>query len=664
METADGNVNVSGRLRSRRTLAAMTLVLFVLLVILTTKGWRLSSRPAAAAARKLSDPKVSQRIAAIRDLERFGSQEPETALAALTMALKDTEPQVRTTAAEALVLVVQGAVVRGAARDEVQEGVAALVNGLGDSDTQVRGVNLRALAMLALLVKRPVPGLELPLLHDRFLKALEDPDPVVRVAAVRGLGSIGPKVSEDPPTALLGALEDSAGPVRGAAVESLDRFPDGMPRTLPSLVTAFERARPEFRPAYVAVFEQIRPERIRATMVPALATALGSSDDEIRCLAARAFARLGAKAQPAIPALAASIARPGRVDAEAIPRASSMVSYYYAGPPFPWIPPQTSKGRSTLVPVPPDGPDPALAAAWALLWVSPEFPFESLRTRPPLDTATLSVLTDVLRSGTPRVRATVAAALGRFVPTPAVVPILGEAVRDQEAAVRASALRALHDIGDTMPFTPPPSVHDAFDDESPVVRYWAAGAVGHAWRGIDPFVPILLRVAEQDPDAQVREVCASEVRYMIRPPGVTPAVIPALSQALDGPNLDVRWAACGLLSRFGPAAATAVPGIVRALDDATPKPGEEPHLLFWEASSALGRIAPSTPEAGPAAAALVQALRASPGLPIIDALARLGPVAGEGIPQLKELGKSTNQAMREAAQKALAAVDTAKPSSP
>ena len=43
-----------------------------------------------------------------------------------------------------------------------------------------------------------------------LIERLADADPSVRLAAIRGLGSIGPKVSDDVPAALLASLEDEA----------------------------------------------------------------------------------------------------------------------------------------------------------------------------------------------------------------------------------------------------------------------------------------------------------------------------------------------------------------------------------------------------------------------------------------------------------------------
>jgi HEAT repeat protein len=206
--------------------------------------------------------------------------------------------------------------------------------------------------------------------------------------------------------------------------------------------------------------------------------------------------------------------------------------------------------------------DPALMAALALLSVLPDFPFR--HKPPPLDPNSFTALTDVLGSGTAEVRAAVACALGRFPPSPAVIPALGKAVRDPDATVRAAALKAVHDIADRMAFAPPETFKAALDDESAGVRYWAAGALGHIALGVDPYLPALFEHAEHDPDRDVRMVCALEIQDFIKPTAVTPAIVPILTRALDNPESNVRCAACGLLARLGPASVSTIPRL-RAL---------------------------------------------------------------------------------------------------
>jgi len=299
-------------------------------------------------------------------------------------------------------------------------------------------------------------------------------------------------------------------------------------------------------------------------------------------------------------------------------------------------------------------------AAQALLSLLPNSPFS--HEPPPVDPKSFSALTEVLRSGTPEVRATVACALGRFQPTPAVVPVLGEAVRDADSTVRAGALKALHDVGDRMPFAPPETFKAALEDESPGVRYWAAGALGHIRLGLDPYIPILLQHAEHDADGDVRSVCALEIQEFIKPPAVTPAVVPVLTNALDSPAQNVRCAACGLLAKLGPASAPAIPRLIRLLEESD---GNQVDLSerttttdqqYW-AATALGRIAPGTAQADQAATALIEVIQTELPVPamnqVIGIVSGFGPFARGAIPRLRELAKSANPNLRESAQQAL-----------
>jgi HEAT repeat protein len=504
---------------------------------------------------------ASKRIAAIGDLERFGPEEPGVAIPALRNTLKDDNAQVRAAGAMALVLVVRGAGLSGAAQPEVKHAVAALFENRKDPDAHARASGVQALWLTASLWAGPDGVIDGARVQDALLDAVADPDATVRLAAVRGLGAVGPKLADDPPPALLAALEDASGTVRTAAADSLVAFLRGLPRWFPTLVRSFEKAPPEARPAYAHVLTRIRPRRFGAEAVLALGSALSSPDQEVRCLAASSLGAFGKAAHPAIPALVSSIARPGR-GPETMPPSTSGRAGADADADTDdeslhrMLTPDEERWWSAG-PGSEEGKDPARRAALALLRILPMVGFSD--QAPAIDPKSFRLLTEVLGSGTPEVRALVAYALGRFPPAPEVVPVLGEAVRDPDATVRSAALKALHDLGDRMPFAPPESLQAALEDESPRVRYWAGGALGHIRLGLDPYIPGLLQHAEKDGDRDVRNVCAFELQDFIKPPAVTPAVVPVLTEALESPAQNVRCAACGLLARLGPASTAAIP---------------------------------------------------------------------------------------------------------
>jgi HEAT repeat protein len=573
--------------RPKRALGRLTLILLALLALFATRSLWTGNHPASAAARNLRVSEVSERILAIRDLERFGPEDPEVAIPALTTALSDPDSGVRTAAAMALFTATRGGGNSRSAQAAVRRAVVALLDCLKDPASEVRARSAEALWMIASQRDGSGPVIDPSRVEKALTLAASDPDASTRRTAVFGLGAIGSRVAEAPPPVLVAALEDPSENVRAAAAESLAMFRQGLPRLLPALVQSFENARPEIRSGYATVFRRIRPR-------------------------------------------ASSITRTHSKDA-------------------------------------PHGDDPVLAAAEALERIVREHPLSDAPP-PSLASDSFQALLKVLRSGTPPVRAAVAIVLGRFLPTPDVIPVLGESVHDTDPSVRAAALRALHDIGNRMPFVPPDSVGTALEDDSPQVRYWAAGALGHAGRGIDPFVTALLWHAEHDPEAEVRAVCAFELRDCIKPPAVTPAVVPALTEALKSNNQLVCSAACGMLATFGAKSTTAIPTLIGMLRRGAVGPGppagetSSPDQVSWTAT-ALGAIAPGTAQAEQAATALLEIFEAeaSRGEPIalIEALARFGPLVRGAVPRLRELEQGSNKALSETARKALASLKDA-----
>jgi hypothetical protein len=86
-----------------------------------------------------------------------------------------------------------------------------------------------------------------------------------------------------------------------------------------------------------------------------------------------------------------------------------------------------------------------------------------------------------------------------------------------------------------------------------------AGALGHTQLALGPCIAELLRLAERYPDPEVRAVCVHEIRDMVRPIAVTPAIVPFLTRPHDRPDLNLRRAALALLARVGPPTASAIP---------------------------------------------------------------------------------------------------------
>src|SRR5690242_20606987 len=101
--------------RSAREPRALLLVLAGLLAVLAGRSLWPAPHPAAGAARQARSADAAVRVGAIRDLERLGPDDPGIALPVLIDRFHDAEPEVRVAAANALVMVVQGAHFHGTA---------------------------------------------------------------------------------------------------------------------------------------------------------------------------------------------------------------------------------------------------------------------------------------------------------------------------------------------------------------------------------------------------------------------------------------------------------------------------------------------------------------------------------------------------------------------
>jgi HEAT repeat protein len=180
------------------------------------------------------------------------------------------------------------------------------------------------------------------------------------------------------------------------------------------------------------------------------------------------------------------------------------------------------------------------------------------------------------------------------------------------------------------------------------------GAVIHGLltvrKGLDPWVPILLRLAEQDPDPSVREQCLYTLsRALMPPPAITAAAVPALSASLKSADVKVRDRAAFLLGTFKADAVAAVPELLRVLNQplapsvkAVPGPIDlDPGCV---AALALGRIAPGSVEAKPVIAALTEVARSGPVIRrgwAASALGEFGPLAEEAVPVLIKVIKES-----------------------
>ncbi len=548
----------SPRLGSRS--GVWRLVILALGVGVVFLGWRIyweMNHPAARLARRVNEGDTSARIAVIHQLANVGKEDALVAIPALVACLGDPDAEVRAAAAMGLVAVTQAVGPAESTRDEVRDVVRALIGSLKDSQPAVRAEAAQALWSVVLTSTGSVVVVDRAQVLDALINAAGDPDAGVRLSALRGLGAIGPSVSDDPPPILIAAIEDASDQIRAAAAYAIVQYRRGLFRLIPALVQSMESAGPEARARYVEILGAIRPPQFSAEAVPSLVAALDSSDGEVRFLAASSLATFKKDARSAIPALIKCLA--DRRDTRPAALGASQ----------------------------PSSNDPVVAAAETLGQVAP-----------PTEKAceVISALAKVLKSGSARQRAVAATALGQFPieafahmgpgrrgevhADPVQLAALTEAVGDADAPVRVASLRALHDVGMKTVFEASPELNaalaTAMEDQSPAVRTQAAGAIAHSGLVIDRLFPAVVRHAAHDPDKEVREMCAAVVSLDSGPvpARVTAAMIPVLIEALASREQQLRQSACHSLARFGPKAAGAIAELQKLEAEPNPKLSE------------------------------------------------------------------------------------------
>ncbi len=217
-------------------------------------------------------------------------------------------------------------------------------------------------------------------------------------------------------------------------------------------------------------------------------------------------------------------------------------------------------------------------------------------------------LIDRLKDAEPGVRSATAIALGkialpRLAPTAgspasrdAILDALVGALGDRDAKVRLAAINAMASY--PIRTDAPHALGLALKDESAENRGAAVRGLILRQQGLDPWVPILLRLVEHDPDPSVREQCMRTLSFAFKPPAVTPAALPALIAGLKSGDIKVRSQAASIVGGLKADARAAVPELLRVLNepvDPTVVPVQGPSGTFdpgCAAAHALGQIAP------------------------------------------------------------------------
>jgi HEAT repeat protein len=157
-----------------------------------------------------------------------------------------------------------------------------------------------------------------------------------------------------------------------------------------------------------------------------------------------------------------------------------------------------------------------------------------------------------------------------------------------------------------------------------------------------------LTAALADREFAVRFAAALGIVTYTRRGDVPPAVVPVLVEGLKQAEADLRLSASKNLVEVGAPAKAAIPDLLRLLGD--PQPGVPQEV-------ALALVAISPTDAAPAVPTLRKALASGEDARFTVALAALGPVAKEALPELLKKFDSKHPGLRIAAAEAAARID-------
>ena len=260
--------------------------------------------------------------------------------------------------------------------------------------------------------------------------------------------------------------------------------------------------------------------------------------------------------------------------------------------------------------------------------------------------AAVAALINLLKEPEPGIRAAAASSLGLIGSASrrrgeranqAMIAALTQAIEDKETTVRLASVVALA-AASSGASRPPEALAAMLNDESAENRRRTVEALWRDFpRGLDSWIPSLVRMAENDEDPGVRQWSFGALKG-IKPPAITPVVIPLLIAKLESRDQRVRSAIAELLSHFGAESEAAIPALLRNFTERIDEKNDTlDDAQDWPTAAALGRIAPVSASSGEVIAALSEILRSGPRLrrgPAAWALGQFGPDAASAIPSL------------------------------
>src|SRR5262249_51213597 len=145
--------------------------------------------------------------------------------------------------------------------------------------------------------------------------------------------------------------------------------------------------------------------------------------------------------------------------------------------------------------------------------------------------------------------------------------MLVEMLDDRDADVRCAAIRARASV-DGPGVDPPEVLARGLKDESAEVRMTAVSSLLSYSQGLDPWVPIVLRLADRAPVSTVpmRPLWGSTFRSF-QPPAVTAAIVPDLTARLKSSQAWIRSQFAWHLREFKADAISAIPELLHVLNE-------------------------------------------------------------------------------------------------
>jgi HEAT repeat protein len=429
----------------------------------------------------------------------------------------------------------------------LSEWFGKLVEQLGHTDESVRSCAGGVLTRM---------GSCTPQATTALLKALKDDDSRKRARAIEVLEEVvrwSPELMEMTVPALLAALNDSQPIIRQAAAAALGTVGQGSLGVPEALITTLRKD----EAAALAAIEALCKLRVESGAVSELISAMSHVNEDTRAAAESALVRIGPKAIP-------NLIRATRLDNPLI-RANSANALGRIGEP----------GLGVLE---------ALIDAMQKDKATARTAIHALGTIGASALTAVPALVEVLNHADEAIQGEAQFALMRMGPT--VVPALVQALRHNDPMIRTNAAGTLSLLRRRSKPAVPDLIEALSDCEVTVRQHsaWALGRIGRCGREV---IPALVNVLRNDDVVALDAIEA--LRELAKAKSVVVAV-PALIEALDHANEEVRVIAAEILETIGQKAASE---LLKALNNNNP-------IICQRVGVVLARIDPKAVREVPA----------------------------------------------------------------